>query len=256
MKAVKIDGLVILVALVAVVVYTVMNAGDIVKQIIEYVGSNALGAPVTVRSVDLSLEGGEISGFQIGNPKGFQTPYAIRVETAKVGIDTAASNETVIVIKQVLVDGAKVNAEIKGKNSNLQALMDNLGSGETVEDESASTTKLIIDRFDFTNAQTTLLSDVIGEKEVKVPDIHLTDIGRKDSGATSSEVLTQLMQPLLKSIIREAIAGQLGIDADGAKKSITGKIGGALKGLVGGDILAGACWGTVIPPWGWCRGRP
>jgi uncharacterized protein involved in outer membrane biogenesis len=234
-KAVKIGGLMILVVLVAVVVYVVVNAGDIVKQIIEDVGSDALGAPVTVRSVDLSLDGGAISGLQIGNPKGFETPYAIRVETAQIGIDTAASNEAVVVIKQVLVDGAKINAEIIGKNSNLQALMDNLGTGDAVEDESASTIKLIIDRFDFTNAQTTLLSDVIGEKAVKVPDIHLTDIGRKDSGATSSEVLKQLMQPLLNSIIREAIAGQIGIDADGIEKSIKGKLGGALKGLVGGD---------------------
>lgn len=236
MKAVKIGGLVAIVALVAVIVYVIMNAGHIVKQIIEDVGSEAFGASVTVRSVDLSLEGGEITGLQIGNPEGFETPFAIRVETAKVELDTAGSGDGVVVIKQVLVDGAMVNAEMKGESSNLQALMDNLDTGAAVEEEEpAGTTKVIIDRFDFTNAQTTLRSDVIGEKEIGVPDIHLTDIGRKDSGASASEVLQQLMQPLLKSIIREAIAGQLGIDADGAKESITRKIGGALKGLVGGN---------------------
>jgi len=227
--------MVVVVAVIAVVGYVIVNAGDIVKQLIEDVGSKELGASVTVGFVDLSLEGGEISGFQIGNPNGFDTPFAIRVETATVALDTAASGNGLVVIKQVLVDGAKVNAEIKGKNSNRQALMDHLGTSETVEEDPADATKVIIDRFDFTNAQTTVLSDVLGEKEIKVPDLHLTDIGRKDSGATSSEVLKQLMQPLLNSIIREAIAKQIGIDADGVKKSVTGKIGGALKNLVGGD---------------------
>lgn len=236
MKALKIGGAVVVVALVAVIAYVIINAGDIVKAVIEDVGTEALGASVTVGSVDLSLEGGEIVGFQIGNPKGFETPFAIRIERAKIGLDTASSSEGLIVIKQVLIDGAKVNAEIIGKSSNLQALMDNLDVGETAaEEDPADATKLIIDRFDFTNAQTNVLSDVFGEKQVKVPDIHLTDIGRKQNGATASEVLNELMQPLLKSIIREAIVGQIGIDTDGAKKSVTGRIGGALKGLVGGN---------------------
>ena len=42
-KAAKIGGLVILFAVVAVVGYVIVNAGDIVKQIIEDVGSDALG---------------------------------------------------------------------------------------------------------------------------------------------------------------------------------------------------------------------
>jgi hypothetical protein len=236
MKALKIILLIVLVAAVGTVAYVVVNAGSIVKQVVEQVGSDVLGVPVTVRSVDLSLDGGSIGGFQIGNPKGFETPYALRVEKAAVKIDATASTTKLVVIDQILVDKAEVNAEFVGRNSNLQTLQKNIEAsmGPSEPEGEASDVKVVIEKFDFTNANTVVKSDLLGGGKVSVPDLHLTDIGRKESGVTAAEAAKQLFGPVIGAIVKAAVAQQTGIDQDKIKDTISDKIGSGLKGLTGG----------------------
>jgi hypothetical protein len=235
MKALKYVLLIVLVAVIGAVAYVVVNAGSIVKQVIETVGSDVLGVPVTVRSVDLSLDGGSIGGLQISNPEGFETPYALRVETAAVKINAQASTTKLVVIDQILVDQAEVNAEFVGRNGNLQTLQKNIEAsvGPSEPETEASDVKVIIESFDFTNANTRLSSDVLGGGQISVPDLHLTGIGRKESGVTAAEAAKQLFGPVIGAIVKAAVAQQTGIDQDKIKGTISDKIGSGLKSLTG-----------------------
>jgi hypothetical protein len=89
---------------------------------------------------------------------------------------------------------------------------------------------MIIDRFVFSNAKTSLDSDLIGRKTVELPDITLTGIGRKSSGATVKETVKQLLRPIVKSSTEAVV--KAGIGLDDLEKSVTEKAGDAVgRGL-------------------------
>jgi hypothetical protein len=114
-----------------------------------------------------------------------------------------------------------VAALVRGRESNLQTLMDNLNAQIASEEEEAATgeeVKLIIDRFDFTGAGASVQSDVLGEAKVDIPDIHLTEIGRQSNGATVGEVLKQVLEPVVRAVTRKLI--EQGIDLEGARERL------------------------------------
>ena len=105
MKKILIGVVVVVVALAGVITYIFLNAGDIVKQVVEEVGSDATKTKVTLNSVDLSLQSGEAAliGFQMGNPEGFKSPKFMSFGLVSVKIDTGSLSEDVIVIKEVVI---------------------------------------------------------------------------------------------------------------------------------------------------------
>ena len=226
--------------LVGVGIYIALFSGDLVKDAIEEYAPLYLGADVRVRAVDLSLaEGsGEVRGLQIDNPPGFDGGQAMNLGKIKLVLDPAQISQELVVIKQVEIDGAEIAAIARGGATNLQQLMDNVmamaGTSEAAP-EAESQVKLIIDRLDFTNAKTSVSSDVLGDLSVDIPDIHLKDIGRASNGATIGQVIQQLLDPVYKSVSKAMIAQGLDLDVEGLegdlKEKISEKLGGGLKGL-------------------------
>ena len=220
-------------------VYLVMFSGNLLKDGIETYGPEYLGADVKVNAVELSLtEGsGEVRGLRIGNPQGFAGADAMRLGKIKLVLDTEQSSEQLVVLKQVEIDGAEIAAIAKGKSTNLQQLMDNVVAAAGIEDtnDTGPQIKLIIDRLDFTNAKTSVSSDLLGDVSVDIPDIHLKDIGRESNGVTAAEAVKQLMEPIYKSVSRAMIAQGLDLDVEGLKSNLKDrlgeKLGGGLKGL-------------------------
>lgn len=229
----------VLVLIIGVGVYLVLNAGNVIKAAVETLGPRYLGVPVSLASADVSVtEGsGELRGLEIGNPAGFQGPYAIRINRAAVTLDPSQISSSLIVLKAFDVDGADVAIVAKGKNTNLETIMKNLESGPTAEpapaEEPGSGVKMIIDRFDFTNARTSLDSDVVGSKEVSIPDIHLTDIGRKSEGVTIREAAKQLLRPIVQRATQVLVQEGLGVDQlkEQANQKLQEEIGTGLDRL-------------------------
>lgn len=244
MKAIGwILGIVVL-ALVGVAIFLVLNSGGLVKDAIEKYGSQYLETDVSVSQVNLSLaEGsGEILGLNIDNPQGFDAGSAFRLGRIKVVLDPSQISADLIVLKEVIVDGAQVAAQVRGKDTNLQGLMDNLDENLGTEEspaaeETAPGPKLIINRFQFKNAQAAVDSDLAGQFDVSIPDINLKDIGQSTNGATAGEVMQQVLKPIIKAVSREMISQ--GLDIEGAKaklqenvqKTVSDKLGTGLKGL-------------------------
>ncbi|MEZ5560291.1 MAG: hypothetical protein R3E86_17320 [Pseudomonadales bacterium] len=241
-------GIVLLVA-VAVGVYLFMSSGDLIKRGIETYGSQALDTRVGVDQVNLSLtEGsGEIRGLDVANPSGFPGGSAFKLGQIKVVLDTQNLSTDLVVLKEVVIDGAEVAAVVRGKETNLQQLMDNLGVGRGGAEQSssqASGVKLIIDRLRFTNARVSVDSDLLGEKTLTIPDVLLSGIGRKTNGVTVAEATRQVLEPITRSVTRELV--NQGLDIEGmqqqAEKQIKDKVqdalGSGLKGLT--DKLRGS----------------
>ncbi|MEM8768382.1 MAG: hypothetical protein AAGE43_13105 [Pseudomonadota bacterium] len=233
---------IILLVVVGLGVYLVMNAGDLIKTAVETIGPRYLGVEVKLGSAEVSFtEGtGELRGLVIGNPEGFDGPHAFSLGRVALGIDPSAQSESLIVLRNVEVDAADLALVAIGQNTNLQAIMANLegdGGGSAPAEEPASTgpePKLIIDNFAFTNARTSLDSDLLGEMAVSVPDIVLEGIGRKSNGVTIREALTQILKPITQAST-EALARE-GLNVDEIKANAEERVNEELKERIGTDL--------------------
>jgi uncharacterized protein involved in outer membrane biogenesis len=232
-------GIVVLL-IVGAGVYLVMFSGNLLKDGIETYGPQFLGADVEVGAVELALaEGsGEVRGLRIGNPQGFSGPHAMRLNKIKIVLDPENLSEELVVLKQVEIDGAEIAAIAKGKATNLQQLMDNVVAAAGIEDsadDAGPEMKFIIDRLDFTNAKTSVSSDVLGDMSLEIPDIHLKDVGRASNGVTAAEAVKQLLAPIYKNVSSAMISQGLDLDVEGLKSNVKDeidkKLGGGLKGL-------------------------
>jgi hypothetical protein len=230
---------IILLVVVGVGVYLVAFSDSLIKDAIERFGPEYLGASVSVDAVELSLTEGSASirGLSIGNPEGFGDGHAMRFNEATLALDSSQISETLVVVTRVLVDGADVAAVARGKKTNFQQLLDNItentggASQETQEtqepeSDSASEMKFIIDKFDFTSAKASLSSDVLGAMDVTIPDIHLTDIGRKSNGATAAELAQQILKPISSAVTQAAVSQ--GVDLEGMKQRAQEELEGKL----------------------------
>lgn len=251
MKVVKILlGLVVVTAIVLAVVFAVVlgNINQIVKDVVQEQGSKIAKVPVTLASVDITLENGrgQLSGLQIANPAGYSTPYAIQMGSIVLQIDTATvlQNEKVKVIKNITINQAKVIAEQSAKSftrTNLQDLSDKLSAGSSSagadsKSDQGSDVRLMVEQFNFTNGNVRLVSQQFGERTIKMPDIKLRNIGDKKNGLTPEQLGQAVMGPILAQVKKYAQKELTKIAKDKAKEKLKSKLEEKLlKKLGGGD---------------------
>ncbi len=264
MKKILIGVVVILVVVGGVGVYVYLNAGGIIKQIVEEVGSEATKTKVSLSKVDLSIQSGEAAliGFQMGNPSGFKTPKAMSFGVVSVKIDPASVTGDVILIKEVVIAKPEITYEFaSGGGSNFDAIQKNVNAyakalgagGQKDSAEAKGSKKFIIEHLYVRDGKIGVSADFLQGKALNggLPTIHLKDIGKKSNGATAAEVADQLMSEISKSATK--VVSSLGVgkmmDAaegvmKGAEKMLEGGGGDAKKLLEGatkgvGDSLKG-----------------
>lgn len=228
-----------LLVIVGLGVFVVMNSGSLVKTAVESLGPEVLGVDVRLGAADISLtEGtGELRGLVIANPQGFDGPHAFSLGRIEVALDPMAQSQDLIVLKAVEIDAADLALVAKGASTNLQAIMANLEGLSGAEEEAAAegdAPKIIIERFAFTNARTSLDSDLLGSSSVSIADIHLKDIGRKSNGVTIREALKQLFRPIVQAS-STALASE-GLKVDQIKAGAEERLDKELKDRLGTDL--------------------
>ena len=203
--------IIIVVALVAVLVTAYFTMGKIVRTGIEVIGPDATGVTVNVENVDVSLLGGSvgIDRFVMGNPPGFSADKSFSVNTFDVAVDISSVLSDVVVVKNILIDGAHITWEgFTGDNH--KKIMQNIdayaarfekeGAPQETKEEGAPAKKVIINDFVLRNSA---LDFVVADKKIAtipVPDLHLTDIGKKTGGETVGEAIKQTYRQIIAAV--------------------------------------------------------
>jgi hypothetical protein len=237
---------IVVVLIAGAAVFFLFNASGLIKTAIENLGSEALQTEVSVNELEFSASeaSADVRGLSVANPQGYSAGDAFAIDQFKVAVSTEQPGGGVVVLDKVIIDGARVLLEFKGldvrKDSNLQKLLDNLdetaGTSSEPPSESVSTSdevKVIINQLDFTNAQASVISDVLGNIDVDVPNILLRDIGRRENGVVAAEAIRQLLDPLIKILAGEVAKKSTGIDvdnlADEAEKELKDRLTESLR---------------------------
>jgi hypothetical protein len=187
------------------------NLDSLVASVIENYGSQATGTSVAVGKVDISLRTGtaELDNLTIDNPQGYQSNYAIKLNTIKIGLDIPSLRTDTFVINEAIVDGASVNAEFKGTQSNLAQIINNLkhyaGPSKPSQQPAGAQKKFIVKTFRFTNGEATAMVDAINAKQaINIPDISLHDIGVISGGVNGAELARQILLPVIEAVLEQA----------------------------------------------------
>lgn len=208
----------------------VTHLGSTVKAIIETAGTQALGSPVHVSGLDISLadKAASMSGLTVANPRGFKAEDLLKAKSISVSIGDVV-NKT-ITIKEIVVDGMTVDFELSPNGTNFDLLQKNMRSAPvtTGSDNNAGGKNngfdVIIQQIKIINAQVIPTIGGMGTP-VNLPDIVLNNIGSKNSPATPVQVATQIMGKVITAASGAALKSGL------TAAPTVGKAQDMLKGL-------------------------
>lgn len=181
---------------------------------IERHGSALTGTSVDVDGVDLGLSAGrvDLAGLTVGNPRGYDTDYAVRIGSATVELDIGSLAGAVPVIEELVLDGALINAEQRAAASNLTDIQQHAtaSSGEPAAGEPG---RIVVQRFRLRNARVLLTSEHLATaEELPLRDVVVENIGSESGGATYSEAAEAMLLPVLAAA-RSAAAERLRVAA-------------------------------------------
>lgn len=212
------------------------NLDSLVASGIENYGSQATGTEVSVGSVRVSLRAGtaELDGLTIDNPRGYQSDYALKFDRIRIGLDIGSLGSNTIVMDNAIVDGASVNAEFQGTQSNLAQIMDNLkrfvGPSKPSQPETGAQKKFIVKTFRLTNGKATAMA-AGAKRSIDIPDISVQDIGVKSGGVNGSELARQILRPIIAKVLEQASGAAKQKALETLKKKAEKTLQDKLKGV-------------------------
>ncbi len=235
MKAVKIIGGIALVLVAIACIggyYLLSNLDALVKDMIEDVGSDVTRTGVQLDSVqlDLTTGRGQLNGLTIKNPDGYSGEYALKLDTIVVEIDPTSLRDPVIVISEVKIEGAKLIAEQKGKNTNLGQLLKNMernpGAKEpaSADDSSSKEVRLMLKEFAFLNTKATVISGITETRSIDIPDIRQSNIGDATTGLTPDQLAQTLLRSIVKKVQKSVTRYLRDLGVDAVEKKLTDKL--------------------------------
>ncbi len=241
----------LLVVLVVALVIIGFSIGGIIKTGVETVGPKVTKVSIKLDSVGIMplSGGGSVKGLVIGNPEGYTTPHAIKVDKASLSVSPASLMSDKIVVKSVRVEGPEITMEGGLKENNLTQILKNVeefvGSAENKdaqEGKPGATKKLQVDEFVLKNAKINVVFKMLGNKplSVTVPEIKLTNLGTGPEGITPGDLTKRVFEELIgesTKVVTDAVSkvGKIATDAvkdvGGAAGETTKKASEGLKNL-------------------------
>ena len=214
----KVAAFVVLTSIVTIVVgvgvFVTRNIDEIVREMIEAVGSKVVGSEVRVADLKLDLTKGEgfLSGLTVANPKGFSGGNIFSLNRVSIDIDTGSLFDNVYVIESISVNGIRVLVEQAGSKNNIQALLDLMPdeaeSGRASSQKVGNEISLAVSEIVFRDTNVQLDSDVFGENSLTLPDYSLYNLGTPVDGITPEQLATAIAMELAFKV-KDAIVGEL-----------------------------------------------
>ena len=192
-------GIAALLIVGAIALYLLVgNLDKILKGAIEGAGSELLGVPVTVASVELDLKSGmgQISGITIANAVGYKAANAFRMDTIRLGLDLSSLRKQPIVIRELNIQSPTVDLEVNEQGgSNMQTLLDNIKQNSAKTDEKAAEEQPSQEETDT-------------KEPVKLSFTKLAITGVTVNGVVPGQEPTQVVLP---DIVKENVGGTEGL---------------------------------------------
>lgn len=243
MKALKIIGIIVFI-LIVVLFIAIMNLGSIVKTGINTVVPQVTKCETHVDDVSFNVFSGkfEIKNLVINNPEGYKTDHAFSLGHIFVKVNMGTLFSDVIEIDQVLIDAPEITYEVGLGNSNLNTILENVNSAlpasdgeekkeEKPKDDKEGGKKVIINLVKVTNGKIGVSAKIAGgaEAPIPLPDITLTDLGKKEGGISMVQAAATTLKTTLTSIF-EVLKSSGKLLLDGAK-AIGESIGDGVKSI-------------------------
>ncbi len=230
MKALKIILIIVLVLFLLIgggIYYLLKNLDTIVAGAIERIGTEVLQTEVSLDSTHFELKQGrgELHGLSIANLDGFNEPYLFQLSEVALQVEPATLRDPVIVIDEILIDGAHLTVEDKGiAQTNIQELMQRLNQGgsqqETASESSGPAPRFMVEKLSFTDISMDLVSPQYKNRTVALSDITRTNLGDRETGLTGPQLAKAIVQPLIDKARDRAEAELKSRAQDAAQKAI------------------------------------
>merc|ERR1711879_773854 len=126
-------GVVVLIAL------AILNLGSLIKTVTEEYGPQITKTDVRLDSADISIlsGSGSLSGFLLGNPKGFTMPSAVECDTIRVKVVKDSLTTDKIIIEEIFIDGPVISYEKKDSTDNFKTIVNNINQPVAGEKKAA-----------------------------------------------------------------------------------------------------------------------
>ncbi len=264
-----VGGIVAVVVVAVIVVF--FYSGDVIKAAVEEMGPKLTKAEVKLDKADLSITSGEasLSGLLIGNPAGFTTPHAFKLDNIAVKLDTSTVGRDTVVINEILIDAPDVIAEIRTLNvnplkigesvkeslnsSNFIAIRNNVAAfvkeqgGDSSGGSGRKGPKLIIEKFRMNDVKVRAVAreGMKLDLAVKPFSIALDDIGKSEGGLAPEKIAAMLIPEIQEKVIDGMLPDLMGNVTNMLRDA--GKLAtGAVKGVVEGAGAVGEGAGDAV----------
>lgn len=220
-KIILLGGAAVLVLLIGIIVTVILSIDSIIETAVNDFGPKITLTDVRLDSADIGIFSGEgkLNGLVVGNPvnRGFKPRNLFAMDQVRVAIDKNSLTSDTIVIKEVAIIAPKIAYELKDfSESNFDGLLKNIAQttgGDSAakkadepaaesEGEAGASKKIIIENFVISGAEVTAdMTGMPGEgMTLPLPEIHLTDIGKDEGGATPAETAEILVTAIYEGM--------------------------------------------------------
>ena len=225
-KCLAITGIVlgVIIILLAVLLLTLPF---IVKGGIQHVGPVITGVPMEIQSFSLNPFQGTVTikGFILGNPKGYSSPYAIKLEHLHLDVGMSTLFDKKLLIERIEVKGVELNYETSVLNNNIQEIQNNVnklaggndkGGKADKSTEGAASKPLQIDYLELRDITAwVIIKGSKAQAPLPVAPIVMIKLGTGENGVTSVMVINDVLVSMITGVTRL-------IGADAAFKVVGG----------------------------------
>ena len=221
-KCLKISGIVLGV-LILLLVILLLTLPFIIKGGIKHVGPLITGVPMDIKTVLFNPFNGTltIKEFIVGNPKGYSSPYAIKLGHLHVDVAMDTLFNKKLLLERIEVKGVELNYETSLLNNNIKEIQDNvnkIAGGEKKptdkKEEAAAAKPLQIDYLELRDITAWIIvKGTKAQAPLMVAPIVMTSLGTGEDGVSSVMVINDVLVSMITGVTRL-------IGADAAVKSI------------------------------------
>jgi hypothetical protein len=227
MKALLKIVLVIVLLLIIVVATIPLWISPVAKGAVEKGGTSAMGVKTTLAELDIGLFSGtcDLSGLNIANPEGFETPHFMDLGSGAVALDIQSLNSDTVEIPKFELTGLDLNLEKGSGGANYEKILENLSTGEEKPEEKEPGKKFVIREIVIKDVKVTAKMAGV-TVPMKIDEMRMENVGSEGEGVDLPKLIGLIVAGVLKGVAEEGA----GVLPEGISKGLADGLEG-LKGL-------------------------